>query len=478
MLTPWARMRPLVSLRLALGVASCVTQAAASEPTNDAPPVTLPAASERPPAQRAGDLLASGPRLIFSSSRDTWVRPGGLLQLDARGAFGRGVDKLPGPVGDPLQPRLLVRRARLELTGQLHSHTSFYLSGELAGSPRVEYAQVDVGLHRLLHLSLGQQLVPFTQANGTFEPAFPWMERPLPVRFALPRDKDLGAVLWGETAGAGFSYEIGAFGGDAGRPNADRAIDLVGRVTARPLPGRARGVQVGASAMLGQRQPDRVGDSIDALTTEGGFAFWSGQRAQSDRTLVVIPSGTQRSVAGEVRVPLSSFDLRLEVIHASKHTREAFDGQTLRQSERFGTLRGAAFYAQIGYWLLGDPTSLEPAGYPARLRFLGRPRDERALLVSLRFESLGATYSPGDRASAPGDDRPTRDVRARVIGAGLNYHAGPHAAVLLHYAYTMFPDSSVPQLDPANLAAAPGNLSGHSGAHQLHELGGRVQIFL
>jgi hypothetical protein len=50
-------------------------------------------------------------------------------------------------------------------------------------------------------------------------------------------------------------------------------------------------------------------------------------------------------------------------------------------------------------------------------------------------------------------------------------------AVLLHYSTSIFPDSSVPQLDPSNLAVAPGNLVGRSGARQLHEAGGRVQVF-
>jgi hypothetical protein len=233
--------------------------------------------------------------------------------------------------------------------------------------------------------------------------------------------------------------------------------------------------------MYGVRQLDRVDTPLAPLTTEGGFAFWDPRRGEGADALTALPSGRQMAFAGEVRVPVSQLDLRFEFVHASKQTREALLGQERGVSERFGTLEGNALYAHLGLWLLGSPALLEQAGRfrPPRVRFPRglRPLDERGLMLALRFESLNATYAPGDRASAPGDERPRRDIKARVFGAGLNYYAGRHMAVLLHYSTSIFPDSSVPQLDPSNLAVAPGNLVGRSGARQLHEAGGRVQVF-
>jgi hypothetical protein len=348
----------------------------------------------------------------------------------------------------------------------------------------VEYALVDVEVHRALHLTVGQQLVPFTQANRTFEPSLPWLERPLAVRFALPDDKDLGVMLWGETPRGVFSYEAGVFGGDGRRGNGDRAVDGVGRAVLRPLGATssiAQHLQIGGSVRYGTRQNDRVTTPLEPLTTEGGYRFWEPGRVENGEELAVISSGRQAAYGGEVRVPVSQLDLRFEVLRVQRRTREARVGEAQAGSERFGTLEGSALYAHLGFWLLGSSSLLEPAGRyrPPRIRFPRgqRPADDRGLLLMLRFETLNATYAPGDRASAPGDEQARKDLKARVFGAGLNYYAGRHAAVLLHYSTSIFPGSSVPQLDPTNLAAAPGNLVGRSGARQLHEVGGRFQVF-
>lgn len=480
-------------------------RAAADEPTAG-PPVTLPPAGETPAAEatapghrsRPGEEVAQAPgasgswplagfhgdRFYLRDPGDhVRLFPGGLVQIDTRAAFGRGVDELTGERAAPLQPRVGVRRARLDLGGQIHGAWSFYVSGEFAGgSPRLEYALIDLGFHRLLHVTLGQQLVPFSQANRTYEPDLPWFERPLAVRFALPRDKDLGVMAWGETRTGVLAYEAGVFGGDGPRGNADRAVDVAGRVTLRPLAATrsiAQDVQIGASALYGVRQIERVTQPLDALTTEGGFAFWTPQRDDQGTAVVAIPSGLQRAFGGEVRVPVSRLDLRFEFLHARRHTRESEPGREAIDSARFGTLRGSSFYVHLGVWMLGSPALLgAPGRYrPPSLSSPRRPLDERGLLLVLRFESMSATYAPADRASAPGDPSTRRDLEARVVGAGLNYYAGRHAAVLLHYTTTIFPRSSVPQLSPSNLAVAPGNLVGHSGAHQLHEIGARAQVF-
>jgi hypothetical protein len=498
-------LRP--SLRLALTILLGATRVAAEEP----PPVTLPepgAPAAPPPRDDRGPRRAPSDEVTYTPTifaRDAFplagfhqerfylrdpedrvrIFPGGLLQLDTRAAFGRGVTGVPGPRGEALQPRLAVRRARLDLGGQIHHAWSFYLSGEFAGpSPRVEYALIDVEFHRLLHLSLGQQLVPFSQANRTFEPYLPWMERPLAVRFVLPDDKDLGAMLWGDTRRGVFSYEVGVFGGDGRKANVDGAVDVVGRAALRPLGATssiAQHIQIGGSALYGTRQLDRVNTPLAPLTTEGGFAFWEPRGQQGAEEVSILPSGRQFAFAGEVRIPVSQLDLRFEFLHARRNTREALAGQELLSSERFGTLEGSALYAHLGVWLLGSPVLLEPAGRfrPPRVRFPRglRPLDERGLMLALRFESLNATYAPGDRVSAPGDERPRRDIKARVFGAGLNYYAGRHMVMLLHYSTSIFPDSGVPQLDPSNLAVAPGNLVGRSGARQLHEVGLRAQVF-
>jgi hypothetical protein len=411
--------------------------------------------------------------------------PGALLQIDARAAGGRGVTELEGSLGDPLRPRVSVRRAQPMLGGQIGSEVSYLLSGELAGpKPRVEYALVDLAAHRLLHITVGQQLVPFTMAGRTYEAYQSWMEQPLVVRFARPVDKDLGVLLWGDLPRSLFTYEAGVFGGDgAGRPNVDNRVDLAGRVTLRPLARTdsiANRIQIGASATYGVRQINNVGYHLDALTTDGGFAFWDGGRTEGGQRVAVLPSGEQLGLAGELRVPVSKLDFRFEFLYQKRNTRESVEGLEQSQSVRFGHLTGTGFYTQLAFWILGDPTMIpEPGRFqPPRIHF---PRGERhpsdiGLNVALRVESLSATYAPGDRASLPGDARPEQSIEARVVGVGVNYLLGRHAQVSVNYAYTVLPGSGVAAQSPSNAAVTPGNLAGHSGAHQLHEAGGRVQV--
>lgn len=494
--------------RLALLMLTCTTQVRANEP----PPVVTPEPGAQPSLSQSegswGPRRPQDDEVLFTPTlfaRDAFplagfhqerfylrdpedhvrIFPGGLLQFDARTALGRGVQDVRGERGEALLPRASIRRARLDLGGQIHRTWSFYLSGEFAGAkPQIEYALIDIRFHPLLHLSLGQQLLPFSQANRTFEPYLPWMERPLAVRFALPEDKDIGAMLWGHTAKNLLSYELGIFGGDGPRANLDRTPDVAGRIVVRPLAATtsiAQHIQIGASAKYGIRQNERITYPLAPLTTEGGFAFWEPSRTDGTNTVKILPSGDQFAFAGEVRIPVSQFDLRFEFLHTKKQTRETLAGHELQASERFGTLQGNSLYAHIGIWIFGSPTLLEPAGQfrPPRIRFPRgtRPLHDRGLMLALRYEFLNATYAPGDRADLPGGNSEQKEIDARVFSAGLNYYIGRHAAMLMHYTTTIFPGSSAPLLAPSNLAVAPGNLVGHSGAHQLHELGARAQIF-
>lgn len=418
--------------------------------------------------------------------------PGALLQLDARAAFGRGVRSLSDELGgEALRARSIVRRARLELGGQIQGAWSFLLSGDFAGErPHTEHALVDVELHRALHVSVGQQLVPFTMENRTYEPGYAWMERPLAVRFAQPFDKDIGVMLWGETRRSLLRYEVGFFGGDGPNKAAvDDRGDLAARVVARPLAftdSIARDVHVGVSATYGMRQLANVNYRAEPLTTDGGFAFWDTRISSNGRLAEIKPSGRQLGLAGELRVPVSRIDLRFEFVYVQRNTRESYVDAPVSETNHVGRLEGTAFYGHLGVWLLGDPSLRPPPGQfrPPRvdLRRGARPAPERGLELAIRFESMSASY---DRAARdPGAPELGRDacdrlqcIDVRALGAGLSYHATRHASVMLNYSYYVFPDSGTPDSHPTNAAVAPGNLNGHAGAHQLHELAGRLQVF-
>jgi len=442
-----------------------------------------------------------GGRFFLRDDHDQFrLYPGLLMQVDTRATLGRGVDDVTGPAGDPLRPQMTMRRARVDLGGEILSRWSFFLSGDLAGpTPHLEHGFLQVRVARWLSLSLGQQQVPFTMENRTDESQMMWLERPLAVRFAQPSNKDLGLMASGRTRGGVFAYEAGAFGGDANqergpvRANVDARVDGVARVYARPLATTgtiARDIQIGASVRYGMRRKRDVHYPLAPITTDGGTTlFATSYRGPDGRTVNILPSGLDTAFAGEVRVPVSRLDFRLEFVSLRRNTREAQAGLEAATSERFGHLSGTAFYAQLGVFLMGRPSLRQAPGRfaPPHIGFpKGHPQKApRGLEIVLRGESLRATYSAGDRASAPGDARPDQRVAVDVVGAGVNYYATHHASLSLGYGYVMLPGSYTGD----NSALAPGNLgcptrrvdvgpntACHNGAHSLHELTLRGQI--
>ncbi len=512
-------------------LAPCAAVAVVAAPTtsladDDEPPVVVPARGkarrgERPGPRRArsavefeetrrpysmgpeGFPLAGyhGGHFFLRDDHDQFrLYPGLLMQVDTRATFGRGVRDVDGPAGDPLHTQMTMRRARVDLGGEILSRWSFFLSGDLAGpKPHLEHGFLEVRVARWLRLSVGQQQVPFTMENRTNEAHMMWLERPLAVRFGQPSNKDLGVMAAGRTRGGVFAYEVGAFGGDANqergpvRQNADERLDGVARVVARPLATTgtiARNIQIGASVRYGMRAKEDVRYPLAPILTDGGYTlFATSYRGADGRTVNILPSGLDTAFAGEVRVPVSRLDFRFEFVSLRRNTREAVAGLEATHSERFGHMSGSAFYAQLGVFLMGRPGLREAPG-----RFstphIGFPKGHpekapRGLEIVLRGESLRAKYSPGDRAAVPGDASPDARVAVDVVGAGVNYYATHHASLSLGYGYVMVPGSYIGD----NAALAPGNLgcrtartdvgpntACHTGAHSLHELTLRGQI--
>lgn len=428
-----------------------------------------------------------GGRFYIRDSRDVFrLYPGLLLQVDGLTSFGEGVGQIQGAAAESTRSRIVAQRARAELGGEILQAWRFYLTYDAAPSKsRLEHALIDMKFHRLLHLSVGQQQVPFTMENRTSDAATAWMERPLAVRFAVPQSKDTGVMLWGSTPNHLLAYEAGVFGGDGqNRSSPDNRADLMGRVYVRPLAnshGFVNEIQIGFSGHWGVRDARSVGYSVDPLVTHGGWTFWQPTYQDAlGRTIKVIPSGTQTAFAGEMRVPVSRLDFRFEFTAVSRETREAVSGQELSTTERLGDLKGYAYYAQLGFWVIGEPSMVEDPGMfrPPHIRFpKGHPHSPpRGLEVLLRFEQLSAQYrsegrcgaADGCASNSPG----TVDIKANVFGAGVKYHATSHAGVYLNYTLTHLPDSTT----ATTLATVtPGNATNNS-VHTFHELGTRFQV--
>src|SRR5262249_20189917 len=155
---------------------------------------------------------------------------------------------------------------------------------------------------RVFNLQVGQFDAPFTMENRTSDKYIPFMERSLTVRaFGIPSNKEIGAMLWGETADRLLFYSVGVFNGDGqNRPNLDDQAEVMGRVFTHPISsGPAKDFQIGASFRYTGKNSNFVYYNYPNMSTQGNYTFWSS----TSGTTRIIPSGIQEAFAGELRLP-------------------------------------------------------------------------------------------------------------------------------------------------------------------------------
>lgn len=450
--------------------------------------------------------------------------PRGRLHYDLHGFFGPGVqDVSAADGGTGLKTRLFARRLRFELAGELLHAVDFLLGVDFgqpianangktqssassggqaptadtqrwaavqapSASAQIANAWVNVRAGKSLNFMIGQEKAPFSLENRTSNNTHRWMERKLPIRaFVFPSGKEIGVTIWGDVGKEKWlAYEGGIFAGDGqNRPQVDNRFDLLGRVWAKPLAAVEAPLgklQVGVSAKHGERDPDYVGYSYPQITTGQGFVLWDPRYRDSfGRTVMVLPSGSQDAIGGELRVPFAIFDFSAEAYWVRNQTREAIDGFQLTNTERFGSVQGLGWYAELAAWVVGDAFVSGDPGLvrPTRLDF-DKPIDRKEGLEL--FATIGGIRASYDGASREGDhDEKTpgapgvaSDIRVLQYGIGASYwHTRAFKLSLNYLAY-----STPGSLSEDNLAVVPGNLGKNPdrAAHVLHELGARVHV--
>lgn len=495
------------------------------------PPATEPAAPPPPPASAAAPAadapappparvataagLAS-PRAFLDYSDGTFflrsaddnllLATGGRVHLDTYAFAGPGVSRYHRGNGSGLAANMFFRRFVLEMGGLVRQHWFFWVGGNFAPT-QVDANQAPVStaavydgfigyqFHPQLQIYAGQYNAPFTMENVTSSRWLDFMERALVVRtLGAPYNKDLGIMLWGSTTEHGaapFEYQVGVFGGDGmNRPNVDNRFDGMARMVVRPLAGTKGATHrfhLGVSGRLGSRDADYVRYDAPALSTPGGYAFWSPSYTTADKTEVhVLPSGAAGALAGEIYLPFERVDLRGEVVYVHENRREATAADraaTLRK----GTLEGIGGYAQVSVWPLGRPrVNGQPAGRYFGLR---SPRDRGAehpygLQLLLRGEMMSLSYDGNARSAEVADgaiSARTTDIRVNALQAAANFWATKHIRLTAEYSLYMFPGSPLASGDAAtNQAAAPGANAkpAQASADHLHEISFRVGLAL
>lgn len=441
-----------------------------------------------------------------------------------------------------LKPTLFLRRVRPEIQGDFLGHWNFMIAGEFgataldnprgtnevaaaapgtvpgsntarfapAQTTRFQAAPADVFINyrrgTLINFQIGQFDAPFMMDNRTSDKYTAFMERALPVRaVGIPANKEIGAMFWGETENRLFFYSFGPFNGDgSNRPNADARFDLMGRFFFHPLAttdiskdNPIKDLQVGASLHYGSRDKKWVEYDYPALTTQGAYAFWTPTYGGTNGTNHIIPAGDQIGLAGELRIPFDRFDFTGELLYVKNNTREALEGFEATNSDRFGSIKGVAYYAQLGYWIFGrrDINGLPGYQNPPKLRW-GSPdpsTPDTALQILAKFEQVSLKYDSAGRSGVADAKNADGDILLDALSFGINYWATKHVRVSLNYVFNHFPDSAPvkasaaggPQQSSKNRALAPGNTiaagvddSARNSAHDLHEILARFAIAL
>ncbi|MGH7270601.1 MAG: porin, partial [Polyangiaceae bacterium] len=392
--------------------------------------------------------------------------------------------------GSGINDGFFLRRARLELGGEFYETWQWQLGAEFSSATAIDNAAaaqaqpacsvngatgaldcstvretpvqaatvkpiptdvfVNYGPSPWGNVEVGQFYLPYTLENRISDNTTPFLERSLAVRnVGAPLQRDIGAMFWGESPDRVLYYAAAIVNGDGpNRVNVDARYDFAGRVVVRPIARVTRSPskwsQLGLSAKYGSRDPSAVGYDVAPLTTQDGYVFWKPTYTDShNRLLHIIPSDDQWGVAADVFVPVGDFDFTGEVVDEVSFTREAVDGMQLSPfTERFGILRGYSFYAQAGWWVIGDHGII---GYPS----YGRPihvdltvpqkAPKQGVQVLAKVEGLHLTYDGSARGGRLDGKTPNGDIDVTAIEVGANYWATSHLRVGVNYAYYAFP---------------------------------------
>lgn len=465
-----------------------------------APSPPLGAAPSEPPLGRAFLDYSDGTFYLRSAHDNLIIATGGRVHIDTYAFAGSGAADYHRSNGTGLAPTMFFRRFVLESGGLVRKHWFFWIGGNFAptqvdseASPKSTAGVYDgfIGYQaeaQHLQLYVGQYNAPFTMENVTSSRWLDMMERALVIRtVATPYNKDFGVLFWGATKGgvAPLEWQLGVFGGDGmNRPNVDNRGDLMGRILVRPLVDATKGathrMHVGVSGRAGSRDDAYVLYDAPALSTPGGYAFWSPSYKAADGTEVhVMPSGNQFAGGAELYLPFERWDLKGEVVYVHEDRREASAADrttTLRQ----GRLEGVGGYAQLSYWPIGTP---RVNGHPAG-RYIGlRPPKDRGaeapfgLQLVLRGEMMRLRYDGNARSGyVPDGDLSARtnDIQVNALQLGANYWATKHIRLTAEYSLYDFPGGP-----GDNQAAAPGvKAKTDPAANALHEISFRLGLAL
>lgn len=227
-----------------------------------------------------------------------------------------------------------IRRARLDLTGNLTPYLSFRMMADFADKPKLMDAYAEVKFNDYLNLTIGQFRIPFSLENLTPVRVFELVDFSQAVDAMVARNKDvignqngrdigiqLGGALWKKGTNSILEYRIGVVNGSGINvaDTANEGKDIVGRLVVNPVKGFSFGGSYyngwgkaikPASNYKGESQPrtrfgfeasytgNRISargeyiQGIDGETDKAGWYTWVGYYIIRQKLQVVVKYDT------------------------------------------------------------------------------------------------------------------------------------------------------------------------------------------
>jgi hypothetical protein len=450
-----------------------------------------PQAAQAPPPMLPLAGYANGN--FFLRDPGDWfvIFPKGRLQVDWYNFLNRGdapAGVIPNSSGDP-RPKntIFVRRARAEMQGTFIGHFDFHIAGEFTSTPaagasgNLADAYIIVDYLSFLKLQAGQFDVPFTLENRTSDKYTDFMERGTTVRFfAVPQNKDQGAMIFGWLPKKVAYYSFGIFNGDnQNYRNQDNWGTVMGRAFVAPLAWMPLAekhkwigdIEVGGSFWW-QHQTNLGGaiggassgtqNDLAGMSTPGGFGFFSSNynvstdAAGNNIRAHLVPGGTTVKWALEARIPVWKFGLQWELVHVSEELNNYYDsvnvpnamtgkwsGSAISRSapKEGGKLDGYGWYLEGWAWILGDSSFIETPGLesaPRIKKFAAAKEPKWGLRALARYEHVGfdITGLPGITDAMTGTtaaDPAIGNYQLHTFSLGFDAWATKHVRISANY---------------------------------------------
>jgi len=188
--------------------------------------------------------------------------------------------------GQELIDNFLVRRARLNMTGQLSKWIAFKIEGDFTTNPSLTDGYLDLNFLPEIGLRAGQYKVPFSLEELTSDLFIDTIERSM-VNELVP-SRDVGVMLQGQLFNRVVSYAVGVFNGagiNASDNNNEK--DIAGRLVLAPFRNMdsvlLKGLQLGINGTYGDEDNRTSAQGRTTARTTNRFRFFAPQATNGNR---------------------------------------------------------------------------------------------------------------------------------------------------------------------------------------------------